>query len=222
MGLGAVIMGGASLIGGGISALGSMSAANTQASYQKQALAQEQQMFGTAQGALQPYITAGANALPTLSALTNPGTSASTLSTMPGFQFQQQYGTMATQNALAAQGLGKSAGPLGQALSQYNQGLAGTYWQNSVNALQNYANMGAGAGGNLSAAAINSGNTQGSTIANIGSASAAGTLGATNALAGGVQGVGNAAILSSFLGNKGLYGSGASNLFGANGSMAGY
>src|ERR1017187_8364286 len=90
----------AATIGGGLGAYGSITAAQTQASAQKQALAQQQSMFGTAQTALNPYITAGQNALPALSALTTPGASQTqALSQMPGFQFQSQYGTMAAQNA---------------------------------------------------------------------------------------------------------------------------
>lgn len=203
-GAAAAIAGGGAIIGGGINALGAKSAANTQASAEKAALAQQQSMFGTAQNALNPYVTAGQNALPTLNALATPGPSqTSTLETLPGFQFQSQYGTQATQNALAAQGLGGSKGPLSTAISQYNQGLAGTYYMNSVNALQNLVNTGAQSGQALAGGAINSGNAQAQTIGAIGNAQASGTLGATNAISGGLTGVGNAALLSSILGGQG-------------------
>jgi hypothetical protein len=171
----------------------------------------QQQRFNTAQGALSPYYTAGQSALPTLQALLTPGQSANQLSQMPGFQFQSQYGTMAAKNALSAQGLGGSAGPLATAVSNYNQGLAGTYYQNTTNALQNLINTGAGAASSLAGNAINSGNAMAGQLGNVGSSQAAGTLGSANALSSGLGGIGNAAALSSLLsgqnGNQGgIYG----------------
>lgn len=190
------------------------------------ALQFQQNAFGTAQNALNPFISAGTNVLPTLQSLITPGPSqTATLSQLPGFQFQSQYGTMATTNALAARGLGGSTGPLVQGISQYNQGLAGTYYQNAVNALQGYANMGTTAAGALSSAAgtagsnvgnltANTNNTLGATLTNTGNAAAAGTLGSANALAGGLTGATssatNALLLSKLLGgsapSNGIYG----------------
>lgn len=245
------------LIAGGIGAAGSLgaaaigagassSAAGQQAAAQRQALAQQQALydqglsnqagyfgqaktaFGQATNALQPYATAGQSVLPTLQGLLTPGTSASTLSQMPGFQFQSQYGTMAATNALAAK-TGASAGPLAAAISQYNNGLAGTTWQNTVNALQGYASLGgnaaagiassannfaniAGSAGNADlGAGITSGNSQAGTIGNIGNALASGTLGSASSIAGGLTGAAgagsNALLYNQLLGNggNGLY-----------------
>lgn len=216
---------GSAVLGGGlISGVSSLFGANTQAQAAEQAaqlqaqsaanaLALQKQMFTTAQNAVSPFMNAGSSVLPTLTALETPGTSASMLSQMPGFQFQSQYGSMAAQNALSAQGLGGSRGPLAAAISSYNNGLAGTYYQNTVNALQNTANMGSNAAGTLAGAAINSGNSQGQTAQSYGTALASGTLGAGNAIAGGIGGVGssasNALLMSSILGankSNGLYG----------------
>lgn len=187
---------------------------------QQQALAQQQSMYnqglGTAQGALNPFINAGQGAAGTLSNLLTPGNSASALAQMPGFQFQSQYGTMAAQNALAAKGQGASAGPLATAISQYNNGLAGTQYFNTVNALQGLTNTGASAAGTLGTAAlggaIQSGNAQAATLGNIGNAQAAGTLGSANALSGGLTGASssatNALLYSQLMGGGGgLYGS---------------
>lgn len=56
----------------------------------------------------------------------------------PGYQFQLQQGTNAIQNNAAAQGLSQGGGTLA-ALTQYGQGLAGTYYQNAFNnALQGF------------------------------------------------------------------------------------
>jgi hypothetical protein len=216
-----------SLAGASMQSSAAQNAAQQQAALGYAGLAQQKQLFGVAQSELQPFINAGqtgvpylTNTLNTLQSLTTPGSNAATaLEQMPGFQFQSQWGTRAAQNALTAQGLGGSTGPLATAISQYNQGLAGTYYQNSIQALQgnagieqNLINSGANAASALAGGAISSGNAQAGTLANIGSAQAAGTLGSANAIAGGLTGatgsVSNAFLLSSLFNNGGVFGSG--------------
>lgn len=178
---------GASSIGGAlIGSNASSSAAQQQAQAAQQAMLIQQQQFNTANNALSPYYTAGQSALPTLQSLLTPGSSASALAQMPGFKFQQQYGNLAATNQLTAEGLGGSAGPLGKALTDYSTGLAGTYYTNSTNALQNFINTGAGAASALAGDAISSGNGQASSAIAGGNALASGTLGSANALAGGL------------------------------------
>ena len=212
-------MGIGALIGGGISALGSLggaaiqSGASQQASQQQvqaqyAALAQEQGMFNTAQSALSPYYTAGKSVLPTLTNLLTPGADqTATLSQLPGFQFQSKWGDLAATNQLAAQGLGGSGGPLGKALSDYNQGLAGTSFNNLVSQEQNYANMGSGAASSLGGVASNFSQQIANTLGNVGNAQASGTLGSANALASGITGgtssAGNALLLSQLMNNSG-------------------
>jgi hypothetical protein len=176
-------------------------------------------MFGVATNALNPYINAGQSVLPTLQALENPGTSAKTLSTLPGFQFQSQYGNLQATNQLAAEGLGGSAGPVGKALSDYNQGLAGTYYQNYTNSLQNYANMGESAGGALAGQATAAGSNIASSTQAQGNALAAGTLGSGNALSGGLTGAAGAATNALLLSK--LFGSSSSGLYGGPSSFSG-
>jgi hypothetical protein len=190
---------GGSVLSAGIGAVGSISAADTQAKAENNALSTQQQMFNTAAGGLQPFVSAGTTASKTLSSLLNPGTAASTLSTLPGLQFQQQYGTMQTQNALAAQGLGGSKGPVGQALSQYNQGLASTYYNNYVSGLQNLTNTGSNAASALAGSAIQSGSNQAGNIVGAGNALASGTLGATNAASGAITSGTNGLLLNQLL-----------------------
>lgn len=210
------------LIAGGIGAAGSIggaliganaasNASSQQVAMQQAALAQQQAMFNTGKAAVDPFIQAGQGVLTTLSGLQNPGTAASTLAQTPGFQFQSQYGTMAATNALSAKS-GASAGPLATAISQYNNGLAGTNYFNTIAALQGTAGIGSGAASSLLGGAINSGNAQASTYGNIGNAQATGTLGTANALSGGLTGgasaLSNAAIfnaLGSGSGGGGLY-----------------
>jgi len=206
------------LIAAGVGAAGSLgsaligssaskSAASQQVAEQQQALAQQQSMFGTAQNALNPFISAGQSVLPTLQGLITPGANQNALlSQTPGFQFASQYGTMAATNALAAKS-GASAGPLAAAISQYNNGLAQNTWGTTINALQGYANTGANAAGSLAGNAIASGNAQAGTLTNTGNALASGTLGSANALSGGLTGAAgsasNALLYSQLFGNGG-------------------
>ncbi len=191
-----------------ISSNASKNAAAQQTAAQQQALAQQQKMFGVAQDTLSPFVNAGSSVLGTLKSLITPGADQSAvLSQTPGFQFASQYGTKAATNALAARGQGASSGPLATAISQYNQGLAGNTWQNTVNALQGYANLGGNAAQSLAGNAIGSGNAIAGTYGNLGNAQAAGTLGSANALASGITGAAGAgtnALLYSqlFGGNK--------------------
>lgn len=227
-------MGFTALIAGGIGAAGSIgsaligsnasqNASNQQVAMQQQALAQQKALYNqglsTATGALQPFVNAGQSVLPTLQGLITPGPNQNALlSQTPGFQFAQQYGTMAATNALAAKS-GASAGPLAAAISQYNTGLAQNTWQSTVQALQGYAGIGANAAGTLGTAAlgagVNEGNSQASTLTGIGNSQAAGTLGSANALTSGVNGVAgaggnalNSAAIYSYLQNGGAGGSG--------------
>jgi hypothetical protein len=212
MGLGAAgVLGATSLAGAGIQALGAQSAAKQQQQGTQQAIQAQLAMFGQAQGALSPYYTAGQGVLPTLQSLLTPGTAASTLSQLPGFQFQSQWGTKQAQNTLAAEGLGGSTGPLAKAVSDYNNGLAGTYYGNYVQGAQNFANMGTGAAAALAGNSTAVGQGIGQSATAGGNALASGTLGTTNALAGGVSGLGNAYLLNSVLGsnsanNSGIFG----------------
>jgi hypothetical protein len=174
---------------------------------QQQALAQQQKMFGTAQNALNPYIQTGQSVLPTLQGLITPGANQNALlAQTPGFQFASQYGTMAAKNALSAQGLGASAGPVATAVSQYNNGLAQNTWGSVVGALQNAAGLGGNAAGALASGAIASGNAQANTLTGIGQSQAAGILGSGNAISGGIIGSTNAlssAALYNYFGNGG-------------------
>jgi hypothetical protein len=238
-------MGITALIAGGLGAAGSIgsaligssaskSASNAQVAMQQQALTQQQalynqglktqgQYFQTAENTLLPFAQAGQSVLPTLQGLITPGPNQNALlSQTPGFQFAQQYGTMAATNALSSQGLGASAGPVAAAVSKYNSGLASNTWQSVVSALQGYAGLGGNAATSLAGIAGNAGNTAlgssttqgglvGNTLTGIGNAQASGILGSANAFSGGLTGTTNslstAALLSGLQsGGGGLYG----------------
>lgn len=102
------------------------------------------------------------------------------LRSMPGYQFQQQQGTQNTINAASAQGMSLSGNTL-KGLSEFNQGLADTTYQQEVGDLQNVVSTGqaaaAGQAANVGNAAANIGNTlvnQGNTLAGIDANVAAG------------------------------------------------
>lgn len=203
----------------------------TQQTLLDRGLTQQAGYVGQARDTLNPFITGGQSMIPTLQNLLTPGSSASTLEKMPGFQFASQYGTKAATNALSAR-TGASAGPLATAISQYNNGLASGQYQNTVNALQNFVNTGAGSAGAFANVAGGAGNTALSggvsagntalsggiaagnalagTLTNTGNALASGTLGVSNALQGGVTGAtgagSNALLYNQLFKNSGLYG----------------
>lgn len=227
----------------GIGAYSASKASDQQVAQQDKALGIQQQNFGnaldfqkgafdTAKNALNPFITSGTNLLPTIQSLLTPGPSQTdTLSKLPGFQFQSQYGTMAATNALAARGLGGSAGPVGRAVSDYNNGLAGTSFNNYISQLLSAAGIGSSsanalagaagaAGSNVGGLTANTNNTIGTTLTNSGNAAAAGTLGVSNALSGGLTGsansMTNALLMSKLFPSAGT----ASGIYGSGGSAA--
>jgi hypothetical protein len=185
----AAISAGGSLLGAGIGAWGSLAGSKQQSAALQQALALQEQMFGAANTALQPYIKAGQGALPTLQSLLTPGANQNAiLSQLPGFQFAQQWGQRAVQNIGSTQGLGGNTLAGG---AQYATGLAQQGFGNLAGLLQNFVNTGAQSGAALGGIASGFGQTIGNTLTGIGQAQAAGTLGATNSLAGALGGGAN-------------------------------
>ena len=215
MSIGGLVAGAGSVFGGLLQSGAAKSASAAQAQYGQEALQTENALFQEAVNTLQPYYGVGSSIIPILKSLVTPSTAAQTLQTLPGFQFQSEWGTRSAQNALAAQGLGGSSGPLATAISNYNQGLAGTYYMNSVNALQGLANMGENAAAAVAGAAGQFSGQMGSTLQGIGNAQASGILGSANALAGGIGGIGNALLLSSLMGG----GTGSSGIYGSIGNL---
>lgn len=101
------------------------------------------------------------------------------LAATPGYQFQLQQGENAITNSAAAQGLSQGGSTLA-ALTQYGQGLAGTYYQNAFNNAQSQFQTNQNATlGNLNAL-IGSGNTANSQ--SLGAATALGAPQATNTI----------------------------------------
>ncbi len=211
----ALVLGGSALIGSGISAFGSFSASKQQSDALKQALALQERMFNTANNALQPYITAGHGTLSTLTRLLTPGSDqTAALSELPGFQFAQDWGQKAVQNIGTTTGLGGNVLTAG---AKFATGTAQQGFNSLVDRLESFANTGENAANALSGAAQGFSGQGTNTFSNIGQARAAGTLGVTNALGGGVNAAGNSYLLSKLLGPN----SGTPNNNNANGVYSG-
>ena len=130
----------------------------------------------------------------------------------PNYDFMLQQGQTANQRA-ANLGGGAIGGNAIQGMQDYTQNYAGNAYQNAFNNYQgqrqNIYNTLAGIAGlgqqavNTSAnAGAQAANSVGNTMQNIGAAQAAGTVGASNAISGGLQNAGNQYTLSQILGNK--------------------
>ena len=129
----------------------------------------------------------------------------------PGYQFNLAQGLKATQNAAAARGLGVSGAAL-KGAATYASGLADSTYQNQfANAqtrfsdygvlntaqqgnlqnqfsrLQNVASLGENAGAQTGTIGATLANQQGNALQAAGNAQAAGTLGISNALTGGIN-----------------------------------
>lgn len=199
---------------GYMSAQAAKSAAQTQASAADRAMAQERAMYEQSREDLAPYREQGYTALkdiermkPFLTAQFGPEQFGQYLD--PSMAFRQRLGTQATER-LANVGGGALSGNTLRALTDYGQNLASTEYANAFNRFQTergniyntLANI-AGMGQN----AVNTGVTAGQNFAGSttglltgqAAAQAAGTVGAANAYGGALQGVGNLALLSSFM-----------------------
>jgi hypothetical protein len=128
----------------------------------------------------------------------------STLQNTPGYQFQLQQGNNAINAAAAANGTLNSGNQL-TALSNYNQGLANTTYNNYVSQLQPYLNQ-----ANTAASGI------GNVYTGLGSGLNSNQLAQGNAALGVDTGIGQA-----WANAENAAGNGASNLFGGIGSLLG-
>jgi len=209
---------GAGLVGSSMQANAIGSAAQQQAAAAQTAAQQQMAMFNQVQQNLSPFMQGGQTALQQLQGLTGAGAGGNPLTaplttpfqpTMaqlqqtPGYQFSLDQGLKATQNSYAAQGLGASGAAM-KGAANYAEGLAGTTYQQQftnnltqnaqiASILQNQVNTGANAAAGLSSAGVQSQALANQATMSGAAASAAGTVGQANALAGGLAGVGNAA-----------------------------
>lgn len=185
---------------------------------------------------LSPYSSTGQSALYSLASLyglptpNNPsGGGAATnaayqaFTNLPAYQFPLQQGNLALSDQLNAQGLTQS-GAQARATQQFGQGLASQYlMSNYVSPLMSLAGSGQSAATTLTNANSNltsslagtnvqSGQQVGTSYGNLGTATAAGTMGAGNALSAGLTGASSNLALYSALANGGSsYGTGGTS-----------
>jgi hypothetical protein len=238
----AAIAGGAVVGGIGSSVIGgnaAQSAANTQAGAANNAAQLQWQQFQQLQQNLAPYMQLGSNSIPGLQSQLgklggmnfsfNP--TEQQLEQTPGYQFTLQQGLKGVDNAASAKGLNLSGAQM-KGIGQYTTGLADqTYQQQYQNALQNFqTNYGVqsdqynrlsglvGLGQNSAAGVGNAGlqtaNTAGNFLTSGANASAAGQIGAANAISGGLGSISQGAGLYGLLGGGGFGGAGANNIYG--------
>lgn len=197
---------GAGAVGAGASAWGANKAASAQTDAANAGIAAQKGMFtqglGVAQGALQPFISGGTNALSTLQSLLTPGANMTdTLSKIPGFQFAQDWGQKGVSAQATTRGLGGNALAAG---GQYATGLAQSSFGGIVSALQGLLGTGETAAGTLGSSALGGATTTGTGIGNltagIGTAQAGGAIGTANAIGGLGGSAVNATLLSKLLG----------------------
>ncbi len=221
---GAGVVGG--VASGVIGADASKSAANTQASAQEQAAADQMQMFNTINGQEQPFMNAGYGATTSLQQLLGitPGTSStgglsngylnqtfnpSSITSSPGYQFEQTQGMDQLQNSAAAT-TGALSGAAQKELANFTTGTAEQYYNDYFNQFQTQQNnifdrlssiagLGQSAAANVGNSGTQLGTGAAQATAAAGGSQAAGTIGAANAYTGGLSSVGNSLALSSIL-----------------------
>jgi hypothetical protein len=192
----AAIAGGA-IVSAGVGAYSANKAAGAQKDAANQASNTQMGMFNQIQQNEQPYMSAGNAAVGQLSSIyglggkgPNAQSIMNTLQQLPGYQFQMNQGVQALDRSAASKGL-LNSGATGKALTAYGQGLGSSYLQNYVGGLSNIAQMGQASAGQQAMAGMNAANNVGNYQLGAGNAGAAGIMGVGNAIQGGLnQGMG--------------------------------
>lgn len=157
------------------------------------------EQYGRKEGRAVPMFKAGPSAAstdPNFGALLKPFTGAS-LATEPGYQFGVSQGEQGINRAAAGRGSYDSGATL-KALTRFNQDYAGTKYNegfsrdlanknSTYNFLSGQSGQGVNAASQTAGLGANAANAGGGYITNAGDAGAAGSVGAANAIGGGVN-----------------------------------
>lgn len=189
-------------------------AAETQAAAQRESAAINKQMFDITNEQQRPYREAGYTALSDIAGmkpyLTNQFTAEDFSRNIdPGFAFRLKLGQEQAER-LANKAGGFIGGNALTGLQDYTQGQASQEYGNAFNRYQtqrtniyntlaSIAGLGQTSLGQTTQAGVQSGANIGSAIGNAGSAQAAGTIGAANAIGGAAQSLGNQYYLNQLL-----------------------
>ena len=190
---------GGSLLNAGAGLFGSSQAASAQKKAAAAAAQTQLMMYNDLVKRMEPYTKAGEAGLNQLMGrlgfLTSPITmDQASLEQTPGYQFTRDQGLKSVQNSAAARGLGSSGASL-KGAGDYATQLANKTYQdqfnleninrtNEYNRLFGLGTMGANANAGVGTAGVQTGQGMGQNLTNMGNASAAGTLGMTNAIGG--------------------------------------
>ncbi len=205
---------GATLVSGAMGASAAKSAAAQQAAAADRAAQVQREMFDITNEQQAPYREAGYSALKDIAAskdyFTNqygPEDFAAGLD--PSYAWRLKQGQLATENALNRAG-GMVSGNALTGLQDYTQGLASTEYGNAFNRYQtqrgniyntlaSIAGLGQTSLGQTTQAGMSAAGNIGQALIGSGTAQAAGTIGAANAMGGALQGLGNTYMLSQML-----------------------
>ncbi len=172
-------------------------AAQIQAAAQLKAQKMQLGMFNKIVGQEQPFLQGGYSSESQLQDLLGLGGVAgdrramNALHNLPGFKFQEQQGDLGIQAQGSATGSALGGATM-KAMSQYNQGLAGTYYNNYVNQLLQNTGIGLNAASNTGTAGSTLGTGAAQAEAAMGASQAAGITGQANNMAtaaGGIAGL---------------------------------
>lgn len=184
-----------SVVGGLFGAHSAKSAAKTQSEATDRASETQKAMYDQTRQDLQPYTQAGVKSTNSMMNLLGLGTGSSTdaLHQDPSYNFRLQTGLDGVQSGAAAQG-NLLSGATQKAMNNYAQDTASQEYGNAFNRLYGLSSL----GGNAAAHLGNTGTSVAQSIANNtmagGNATAAGQVGAGNALANMIGGIGSGVI----------------------------
>jgi hypothetical protein len=195
---------GSSLLG----AASARSAGAAQADAAGQATALQQRIYEEGLKRQQPFLDVGTNALNRLVALNEPGADVNAfLNRDPGYAFRVNEGLKALDRTAAARGGLLSGGTL-KAAQRYGQDMASQEYTNAYNRIAGLANLGPSAAGVQNNLGTSYGTNASNLMTSGAAASAAGGMGAANAISGGVgQYLGytsNNNLLNALRGNRGF------------------
>ena len=219
-----------------IGAQAAKSAAGQQADAARQAAELQQRQFETINEQQKPYREAGYTALGDIANLKDYLTSQFTPEAFragldPGYAFRLQQGQEAA-NRMANLSGGLMGGNAMRGLQDYTQGLASQEYQNAFNRFQtqrsniyntlaSIAGLGQTSLGQTTQAGVQTAQNVGQNLANVGAAQAGGTVGAANALSGGLQQYANQQYLSQLLAPRSQVPSGYTDTSGFSGGGSG-
>ncbi len=220
---------GSAVVGGAASMYGANKAASAQTDAANRAIASQDAKYYAMRNDLEPYMTAGTNALSTLQGRLPFLTSAvqpldaAGLENLPGYQFTREQGLRAAQNALTATGLGRTGAAV-KAATRFGTGLADQTYMGQANYVTNLelANRSneynrlmqlVGTGQNAAAGVGTAGVTTGQGIAGsqigAGNAQAGAYMAGAGAIGNAANSLGSYAMLNQLTQNQGgMYGGG--------------